>query len=390
MTDLLIKLFVKDKDNIRDGKVRSRYGTFSSIVGIIVNVLLAAFKALAGILSGSVAIISDAVNNLSDAGSSGVSFISYKIASKPADREHPFGHARIEYVASLIISFLILSVGLDLLMESGSKIIGLKEISGVSISIITFIILGTSIIFKLWLGLFYRKIAKKIDSSVIKASSTDCFSDCISTAAVLVCSVVVKITGFAIVDAIVGLCVSGLILFAGIKILNETKNTILGEAPVDETVNDIKAIVSEYPEIVGIHDMIVHNYGPNHYIASFHAEVNGDGDIYELHDTIDNIEKRINQTLGIPCTIHMDPIAVNDETVNVLRQIAYSAIKDIDKRITMHDFRAVVGHTHTNLIFDIVLPYESDMTPETARSAISEKISSINASYFCVITVDRG
>lgn len=390
MTELLSKIFVKDHKNTGSTAVRTRFGTFSSIVGIIVNVILAGIKLLAGILSGSVAIIADAINNFSDAGSSAVSFVSFKIAAKPADRDHPFGHARIEYVASLIVSFIILSIGLDLFTESGSNIIGINKVSAVEISTLTFIILSLSVLMKLWLGFFYRKIARKIDSSVIKASSADCFSDCISTAAVLVSAIAVKITGYALIDSAVGLAVSVLILIAGIKILNETKNSILGEAPVEATVKSIEKIVSEYPSIVGIHDMMVHNYGANHFIASFHAEVNGDDDVYDLHDTIDNVEKRIGAELGIECTIHMDPISVNDEKVNELKEIALCAVKEIDEKITIHDFRAVIGTTHTNLIFDMVLPYESKLTPGEARDEVSKRINDIRNDLFCVITVDRG
>ena len=357
MTKLLIKLFVKDYENLQNQSVRTKYGTFSSVVGMIVNFILAAIKLIAGILSGSLAIIADAINNLSDAGSSGISFISFKIASKPADRDHPFGHARIEYVASLIVSFIILTVGLDLLKESGVGILGLGDEEELSVTTLTFVILSISVFLKLWLGFFYRTIAKKIDSSVVRAAGTDCFSDCISTGAVIVSSAIISITDLKVIDSVVGLAVSVLILIAGIRILNETKNSILGEAPVAETVDSIKAIVEEYDCIVGIHDMMVHNYGPNKFIASFHAEVNGDMDIYYLHDMIDNVERRIGNELGIECTIHLDPVCVNDETVNRLKAIATEAALAVDERITIHDFRAVIGTTHTNLIFDIVLPF---------------------------------
>jgi cation diffusion facilitator family transporter len=390
MTELLIKLFVKDSKNTTNAKVRGKYGTFSSIVGIAVNIILAGIKFLAGVLSGSVAIIADAVNNFSDAGSSAVSFVSFKIASKPADRDHPFGHARIEYVASLIVSFLILTVGLDLLKESGLGILGLGEEQVLTITYLTFIILGISIALKLWLGLFYRSIAKKIDSSVIKASSADCFSDCISTAAVILSSVVIKLTDVQMVDSIVGLAVSVLILVAGIKILNETKNSILGEAPVEQTVKAIEDIAANYDSIVGIHDMMVHNYGPNHYIASFHAEVNGEDDIYELHDAIDNAEQEIFAKLGIVCTIHLDPIAVNDEETNELKCLAIEAARSVDNDITIHDFRAVIGNTHTNLIFDIVLPFESKLTEKEAIAAVSNAVSELRKDVNCVIKVDRG
>ncbi len=390
MTDFLAKLFIKDYKNTNDASVREKYGTFSSVVGITVNVILAGIKMLAGLISGSIAIIADAVNNLSDAGSSGVTFISFKIASKPADRDHPFGHARIEYVASLIVSFLILHVGLDLLVDSGSAILGISEISPLDVSFITIVILSISILLKLWLAMFYRRIAKKINSSVVKAAAADSLSDAISTSAVLASSIIVWNTDIIIIDSIVGLLVSILIIVAGIKILIETKNSILGEAPIASTVKAIEDIVSLYPQIIGIHDMIVHNYGPNHYIASFHAEVNGEENIYELHDTIDNVEKRIGNELGIQCTIHLDPIAMGNEAVNQLKSLAAQITVKIDPNITIHDFRAVIGTTHTNLIFDIVLPFESKLSPKEITAKIEEEIQKINETYYCVITVDRG
>ena len=299
MLKFIEKIFFKNKGSLSEDALREKYGSFSSIVGIGLNIILAAIKLIAGLLSGSVAVIADAVNNFSDAGSSGVSLLSFKIASKPADRDHPFGHARIEYIASLIVSFLIIHVGLDLLVDSGKGIFNSHSLEKLDIKLLTIIILSISIVMKLWLALFYSAVAKKINSSVIKAASADSLSDSVSTAAVLASSIVVYYTDIVILDSIVGLLVSILIVYAGGKILLETSNSILGEAPVDATVKNIEAIVAEYPEIIGLHDMLVHNYGPNHYIASFHAEVNGEDNIYELHDTIDNIEKRIHSELNI-------------------------------------------------------------------------------------------
>lgn len=390
MTDFLIKLFIKDRNNLSDHKVREKYGTFSSIIGISVNALLAALKLIAGLLSGSIAIVADAINNLSDAGSSGVTFISFKIASKPADRDHPFGHARIEYIASLIVSFLIINVGFELFLDSVSKIFGISEANTLNVKALTIVILAISILLKLWLAMFYRNVANKINSSVVKAAASDSLNDCISTSAVLVSSIVIWATDFVIIDSIIGLGVSILILIAGLKILLENKNIILGEAPVESTITAINEIVREYPEIVGIHDMLVHNYGPGHYFASFHAEVNGEDDIFELHDTIDNIEKRISNELGIQCTIHLDPIVVNDETINALKKIAIEGVMRVDEKITIHDFRAVIGNTHTNLIFDIVLPFESNLKPSEAKKHIEAAIQEIKSDTFCVITVDRG
>ena len=388
MTDFLIKTFIKDYQNPSDTAVREKYGVFSSIVGIITNLILATIKLIAGILSFSIAITADALNNLSDAGSSIISFVSFKIAAKPADKEHPFGHARIEYVSSMIVSFLILVVGFELMSSSISGLFGGDD-SMLDVTPLTYAILSVSILLKLWLGLFYRKIAKKINSSVVSASAADSFSDCASTSAVLISSIIVSITGWWFVDSVVGLAVSIMIMMAGIKILIETKNSLLGEAPVQEVIDSINDTVKKYPEIIGTHDMLVHNYGPKTYIVSFHAEVDGSQDIYELHDTIDNIEREINQDLRILCTIHMDPIVTNDETVNELRSFTADTVKEICPEASIHDFRTVVGQTHTNLIFDIVLPFETKESPEAIVESVKNAISAKRNYCYCVITVDR-
>ena len=388
MTDLLIKLFVKGHTNPEDVVVRERYGVFSSIVGIITNLILAALKLVAGLLSFSIAIVADALNNLSDAGSSIISFVSFKIAAKPADKEHPFGHARIEYVSSMIVSFLILLVGFELMKDSVGGLFS-GEGTQLAVTALTYIILAVSIVLKLWLGLFYRKIAKKIDSSVVSAAAADSFSDCASTSAVLVSSIVIGISGWWFIDSIVGLAVAIMIIIAGVKILNETKNSLLGEAPIQEVVDSIKSTVDKYPEVVGIHDMLVHNYGPKTYIVSFHAEVDGSQDIYELHDAIDNIEKEINEDLRILCTIHMDPIVTNDETVNELRSFTQDTVKEVCPEATIHDFRTVIGQTHTNLIFDLVLPFDVKEKPESLVEAVKSAIRDKRSECFCVITVDR-
>jgi cation diffusion facilitator family transporter len=275
-------------------------------------------------------------------------------------------------------------------MDSASNVFKGNEAEALEIKALTIVILSVSILMKLGLALFYSSVAKKINSSVIKAAAADSLSDSVSTTAVLASALIVYFTDLVIIDAIVGLAVSILIVIAGGKILLETSNSILGESPVEETVNSIERIVAEYPEIIGVHDMLVHNYGPGHYLASFHAEVNGEDDIYMLHDTIDNIEKRISTELNIQCTIHLDPVAVNDPNVVEFLALVKSCIKEIDSSITVHDFRAVIGTTHTNLIFDIVLPFESKLSAKDAKRLISESVSSFDQNVFCVITVDRG
>ena len=389
MTELLIKFFIKDRKKLSDPAVRQKYGTLAGAVGIVINLILFVFKLFAGILSASVAIIADAVNNLSDAGTSIVGLVSFRLAAKPADRDHPFGHARIEYIASMIVSFLILSVGLNFFTDSAEKLLYGSETKP-TIGTLSVVILSVSIAAKLWLAFFNRKIAKRIDSSVIKAASADSLFDAVSTTAVLTATIVVKLTGLEIIDAIVGLLVSILIIVAGVKLLNETKNSLLGEAPNDEIVNSIQKITSQYPEIIGTHDMMVHNYGPSHYIASFHAEVNGTDDIYVLHDAIDNAEKQICEQLGILCTIHLDPIVTNDERVDKLKKMVESAALSVDSKISIHDFRAVIGATHTNLIFDAVIPFENKTPPEEIKNQISSEVKAKDSSCFCVITIDRG
>ena len=385
MTDLILRLFVKDYENKSDPKVRSRCGSAVSIIGIIVNLLLAAFKLAAGILSGAISIIADAVNNLSDAGSQVVSLITFKISAKPADRNHPFGYARIEYVASMIVSFLILFVSVSLFSESIDKIINPSK---TDYSILVMIILGVSVIGKLWLFFFGRSAGKKINSDVIRAAATDSLSDAGATLAVLISAIISRLCKIDI-DGYMGIGVAIMIFIAGIKVLNETKNSILGSAPEPEVVEGIHNIVKEYPQILGIHDMVVHNYGPGNTICSFHAEVDGKIDVFETHDCIDNVERRLYNDLGIRATIHMDPIVTDDEKVTALRISVAAAVKKIDERLTIHDFRYVEGTTHSNLIFDVTVPFEIKENNERIKELVSDKISEIDPNYFAVITVDR-
>ena len=368
---------------------RERQGSLAGIVGIVVNFLLSGFKLTAGIISSSVAITADALNNLSDAGASLITLISFKLAAKPADKDHPFGHARIEYIASMIVSLLILLVGFEMISDSIGILFNPNDAKKTEFSILTLIILAVSVLVKIGLALYYSAVAKRIESAALRASSVDSFSDAVSTLAVLICSIIIKFTNLYIIDAIVGIAVSVLIFVAGIKVLNETKNSLLGEAPVKETVEDIERIVSEYPDIIGIHDMMIHNYGPKTFVASFHAEVDGEDDIFKLHDVIDNIERQIFSEMGIFCTIHMDPIVTNNEKVNSLRTFLTNIVSDVLPDVKIHDFRVVIGHTHTNLIFDIVLPFESKISPDEAERLIKEAVFASRGDCYCVITVDR-
>ncbi|MBR2324512.1 MAG: cation transporter [Clostridia bacterium] len=381
--------FYKKHGGIAEGAAREKLGGLAGLVGILANLLLALLKLVVGLLCASVAIVADALNNLSDAGSAIVTLVSFKMAAKPADRDHPFGHARIEYIASMVVSFLILLVGSELFLDSVKKIFTPADQTMGEIQTFTIVVLVLSIVGKFLLSAFYGSVGRELGSPTLKASSQDSLFDCISTAAVLICSIVIKFTGFYILDAIVGLGVSTLIFVAGIRILNETKNSLLGEAPVDETVSAIEEIVARYPEALGIHDMMIHNYGPSRFIASLHVEVDGAADMFELHDCIDNIERTVQNELNILCTIHMDPIVTDNEAVSSLREITAAAAHRVDERLSIHDFRTVIGQTHTNLIFDLVVPFEITRDPEEIRRALEEEILLHHPNHYCVITIDR-
>ena len=385
MISILSKIFIKNGDDTNNPKTRHAYGVLMSGVGIVVNVLLAALKLVFGIMSGAISVTADAVNNLSDAGSQVISLISFKIAAKPADRDHPFGHARIEYVASMIVSFLVLLVGFELAKESVNKIINPTD---ADFSIAVIVVLAISVAAKIWLGISGKRMAKRIGSSVIAATATDSLSDAVATAAVLISAVICRFTGLR-TDAYMGLAVSAVIIVAGVKILNDTKNSILGSPPSPEVVEGILRIAEEEPEILGIHDMVVHSYGAGNIIASLHAEVDGEEDVYLIHDKIDNVEKRLFSELGVRATIHMDPIVTNDERVNELRELTHEAVKRIDSRLTIHDFRFVEGITHSNLIFDINAPFELKMTDTEISEQVQKAMKDINSKYCTVITVDR-
>ena len=382
MTSYLLSRFAANRS---DPAARRACGTVVSLVGILANLFLSAVKLLAGMLSGSLAITADAVNNLSDAGSQVVSLISFKLSAKPADRHHPFGHARIEYVASMIVSVLILLVGFELLKESVTRIFSPTDSE---FSLLVLIILGVSVLVKLWLALFNYRMGKGLDSSVIRATAADSLSDAVATAAVLISAILARLTGFR-ADAYMGVAVAVLILVAGVRTLNDTKNSILGSAPDPEVVEGILRLAGEHKEILGVHDMVVHSYGPGNTIASFHAEVDGAANVFVTHDAVDTVEKRIWKELGIRATIHMDPIVTDDERVSALRQTVAEAVREVDPRLSIHDFRFVEGHTHSNLIFDVSAPFELKTSDEELRRAVSDRLSHIDPTYFAVITIDR-
>ncbi len=386
MTALLCRFFIKDRENTADVKVRTAYGTLAGIVGIIVNFFLFLGKMAVGLLTASIAITADAVNNLSDALSSVISLISFKISSKPADREHPFGHARIEYIASMIVSFIILFIGINLMKDSAVKIFFGDEKTDPSI--VAIIVLIVSILGKLWLFFFNRKLGNKINSSVMRATAADSLLDSIATCAVLVSTIIYRFTDFEL-DAYMGVVVAVIIIRSGIGVFREAMDSILGTSPDGETIEKVKEIIFSHPESIGIHDLVLHNYGPGRFFMSCHVEVDGGADIYTSHDAIDNIEREIFEKLGVQCSIHLDPIAVGDPITDELKKEIQSIVTSIDERMNIHDFRVVPGTTHINLIFDVVVPFEVKESDEEIRAMISERVRSMEGNYFAVITVDR-
>lgn len=388
MTELLCRLFIKDRKNISSPEVHRRYGTMVSIVAIIINTLLFAAKLIIGKRISSVAVCADAMNNLADAGSSVISLVSFRIAAKPADRKHPFGHARIEYVTSMLVSFLVLHTAIDIVTESFEKLFSGGGETGTHAA--AFIILGAAILLKLWLCLFNRKIGKKINSPIMKANSADSLSDALSTAAVLGSAVLMYFfPSLWQADAVMGLIVGVLIFVSGIKIFNAAKNAIIGEAPDSSIECSIADVISEHPGALGYHDLFIHNYGPGRCIVSLHIEVDGATDVFRSHDMIDNIEKELREKYGYIATVHMDPIVTDNDRINGLHDRISKTVSSIDERLKIHDFRFVEGETHTNLIFDVSAPFELKMTDDEINERIKKAVSSIGENYFAVITVDR-
>ena len=386
MTELLGKLFVKDYKDTGSRQVRRGWGTLVSIVGIIMNVLLFAGKFIVGTLFGAISISADAINNLSDAGSQFISLISFRLAAKPADRKHPFGYARIEYISSMIVSFLIIHIGFDMLKDSADKIIHPGEPT--EFSWLSVAVLGVSILVKIWLAFFNKSVGKRIGSAVMEATAADSLSDVISTSAVLVSQIILLMLDFD-PDAYLGVLVSLLIMWAGIGIMRTTMDSLLGEAPDPEMVEDVLTIVRSHPEVLGIHDLMAHNYGPGFMIISLHVEVDGAVDVFISHDTIDEIEKEIRDKLGYIATIHLDPIVTDDVEVLKTKLAIIEKISTINPGLHIHDFRLVRGNTHTNLIFDVEAPFELRMTDDELKVLIAQKATEIDEKYRCVINVDK-
>lgn len=381
---MLAKLFIKDYKNVNEPKVRNAYGILATVAGLICNVILCAAKIAVGVLSKSMAILADGLNNFTDAGSSVVSMLGFRWANKPADKEHPFGHARYEYITGLIIAFIVLFLGFELIVSSVEKITaGEKTVA----TVIMMAVLAFSVVVKFGMFFYYRSVSRKIGSGSLKAAGADSLNDCISTIAILVCTVITYFTGTEL-DGYVGIAVALFIVFNGIKLIKETMSPLLGEKPSPSLVKKISEEICAYVGVKGIHDLIVHNYGPNRYFASVHVEVDAKTDVLKSHELADTIEREFLEK-GINLVIHMDPVIVDDERVNALKQIAVDALKNIDESLTLHDFRVVWGENRKNLIFDVVVPYDFRLTDKELISSIDEKIKETDPAAYPVISVDK-
>ena len=381
----LVRLFIKDCDNVTDPAVRERYGILSGAVGIALNLLLSAGKLFAGLMTGSISITADAFNNLSDAGSSVVTLVGFKLAGQKADDGHPFGHGRMEYLAGLLVSLMILLVGVELGRSSIGKIL---RPEAVDFSLVSTGILAASILVKLWMGQFNRGLGRKIGSAAMAATAADSLSDAVATAAVLAGTLVNRFAHVNI-DGWVGLAVAVFILRSGWGAAKDTINPLLGESPDPELVKQLRDLVLSHPQVVGMHDLIIHDYGPGRRLCSFHAEVPQDADILDAHDAIDHIEREIKEKFGIETTVHMDPIATADEKVNQLRRQVADLARVVEPEMTIHDFRVVRGPTHTNVIFDAVVPHKCRLTDEEVLQRLRRAVSALDPTYQAVIQIDR-
>lgn len=375
LTEILIKSFIKDKDNVRDKQIRQNYGYLGGFTGIVCNVALSVSKIVIGLMVNSIAITADAVNNLSDAASSIITLVGFKITNKPADREHPFGHARIEYISAMVVSFMVILVGFEFLKSSFERI---RNPQVMKFDMIAFSVLLLSIGVKLWLGRFYKNIGKRIGSKTMEASAVDSMSDVITTSVVAASLLTSRWITFPI-DGYIGLLVSAFIMYSGINLTRDTLSPLLGEAPEPEFITDITEKTLSYEGIIGVHDMIVHNYGPGRCVVSLHAEIPAKMDIMKAHDIIDMAEQEISEAMDIHMVIHMDPINTDDKLVQDTQRKVMEIITGLHEELTIHDFRVVGGEEHMNLIFDLVVPYEYD---EKMAKKLSQQVSSaIKANY---------
>ncbi|MDO4545392.1 MAG: cation diffusion facilitator family transporter [Bacillota bacterium] len=385
MGKFLIKIFIKDYENTSDPVVRERYGKFAGVVGIISNLILCIMKILIGLFSKSIAIVADGINNLADASSSIITLVGFKLASQPEDEDHPYGHARIEYLTGLFISIFIIVIGIQLFRSSIDKILHPDPLT---FSYVTIIILVVAILIKLWQSAFNVSIGKKIKSVTLMATAADSRNDVISTSVVLVSVLVGKFAGIQI-DGYMGCLVALFIIWSGIQLVRETSSPLLGEAPDQELVDAITETVEREPGVLGIHDLMVHNYGPGKIFASIHIEVDADGDLMKSHDMIDNIERIVKETLRIEFVAHMDPIKVNDPLINQMKALISETFAPLEGVESIHDFRIVPGPTHTNIIFDVVLGPGCKVTEKEILQTANDAVKAVDENYFVVITFDK-
>ncbi len=384
MTSLLIKIFIKNGD-VKDAEVRRKYGYLGSFTGIALNILLFVGKIIAGIIAGAVSVIADAFNNLSDAGSSILTLVGFKFAGRPADKEHPFGHGRMEYVTGLIVSFVIMMMGFELLKSSVGKILSPEDIK---FSPLALGILIASVLVKLWMSLFNRKLGKIINSTALKATATDSLTDSVATTVVIISMLVSKFTGFD-ADGYAGVLVSLFIFYAGINTFKDSLTPLLGSRPDKEFVNEVYERVMSYPDIVGVHDLMVHDYGVGNLVISLHAEVPCQMDFEKAHELIDIIEDDLKTQYTCLATIHMDPVASHDEETQNAKAMVQKVVAEIDTSLTIHDFRMTKGTTHINLLFDVVVPYGFRYSDNKTVEMIRNKLHEIDEKYFAVIVVDK-
>ncbi|MBR2916635.1 MAG: cation transporter [Clostridia bacterium] len=384
MTERLLKLFVKDYKNTEDTQVRAKMGALSGWVGIFCNLILFAGKIIAGFLSGSVSVTADALNNLSDASSSLISLLGFKLSSKPADEEHPYGHARFEYLSGLMVSILIILIGIELLKSCIDKILNPSE---TTFSILSISILIASVLIKLWMMFFAKNIGRRIKSKTLIAAATDSRNDILTTLAVIL-GAVLSLSFKINLDGYIGLGVALFIMYSGIVLVKDTLDPLLGRAPEEELVNRIQDRILSYEGVLGTHDLLVHDYGPGRVFASVHVEMAAEEDVLKSHDTIDRIERDFFEEDGLNIIVHFDPIVTKDDAVNDIRKWLSGMVKEIHPALSIHDLRIVPGPTHTNLIFDCVVPNQVEISHGEIKDRIKAMVKEKDASYFCVITID--
>lgn len=388
---LFRKAFIKNYENVTDPKVRNRYGVCAGIIGIVSNAMLFVVKIVAGIIGGSITIIADAINNLSDAGSSVVTLVGFKLSSTPPDKDHPFGHARYEYVTGLLVSMMVLFLGIALLKSSIEKVISPTP---VEVSVFTYVVLSISIVMKLVQMLVYKDFSKAISSNALKASAQDSRNDSLTTLAVLISTIIIDVCGDRInpkvsVDGIMGIAVSLFIIVSSVLLLKDAISPLLGEKPPKELVDKITAKILSYDGVIGVHDLVVHSYGANHCFVVAHVEVPADVDIVKSHDIIDNIEHDMWNDMHVRLNIHMDPIDTKNKQLAHLKERVRMAVYALDPELSIHDFRIVNGDTHVNLVFDVVVPYDSKITLNDVHSACEKEFENDETKYYFVIDMDR-